>query len=369
MSDAPALSSLSRTELVMLGCLAGPESLTDDEIFAGLRELALPDSSHEQAQEAATATLLGLRGRGLVEARSKKLTGEGARALRSAFGLSRRPSWTVFRQRYFPAFVLGVKSAPDPKGKGAKVPAAVVKVLAGPLGVAGASSLNELCDSLIARLLGGGNEKMTLARIRALALAHCAGVPADGVAADVAARIVARSQSPSSEARATTPAPHAASPVLTPQHSPSARVPDGSRTAVAGPSSIAGEGNAYAPDKAAGAEDPPKPGEDLLAVVRETLPEIGQEGRFGSEKVFVSALWHKIEDRGRPAAPSLDHFKRWLVTANRNRWLTLARADVVGVMDPRQVRESEILDLGATFHFVLDPARNPAAPQGTSHVR
>lgn len=366
MSDAPALSSLSRTELVMLGCLAGPESLTDDEIAIGLRELALPDSSHEQARETATATLLGLRGRKLVDERSKKLTDEGARALRSAFGLSRRPSWTVFRQRYFPAFVLGVKPAPDPKGKGAKVPAAVVKVLAGPLGVVEASSLNELCDALIARLLGGGKEKMTLARIRALALAHCAKVPADGVAADVAARIVARSQSPSSGAQAATPAPRTSTPDLATHHAPSAVSPERSSTSA---SNIAGGSDASTPEKSARAEDPPRPSEDLLAVVRETLPEIGEEGRFGSEKVFVSALWHKIEDRGRPVAPSLDHFKRWLVTANRNRWLTLARADVVGVMDPRQVRESEIQDLGATFHFVLDPARNPAALQGRSHVR
>jgi len=99
------------------------------------------------------------------------------------------------------------------------------------------------------------------------------------------------------------------------------------------------------------------------------LPEIGAEGRYGSEKVFVSALWHRIEDRGRQAELSLEHFKRWLVTANRNHWLTLARADVVGAMDPKQVRESEIQDLGATFHFVLDPARNPAAQQERSHVR
>ncbi len=52
---------------------------------------------------------------------------------------------------------------------------------------------------------------------------------------------------------------------------------------------------------------------------------------------------------------SLDGFKRWLVSANSERQLDLARADLVGAMDRRLVAESEIEDLGSTFHFVLDP--------------
>ena len=37
--------------------------------------------------------------------------------------------------------------------------------------------------------------------------------------------------------------------------------------------------------------------------------------------------------------------------------LALARADLIGAMNPAQVNKSEIRDRGATFHFVLDPNR------------
>jgi hypothetical protein len=109
-------------------------------------------------------------------------------------------------------------------------------------------------------------------------------------------------------------------------------------------------------------------GENLLEVVREAIPQIGADGRFGPEKVFVSALWQRIEHGRRPADLSLDGFKRWLVTANRDGWLVLARADLVGAMDTRQVAESEIRDRGATFHFVLDAQRGTPSNGGV-HVR
>jgi hypothetical protein len=107
----------------------------------------------------------------------------------------------------------------------------------------------------------------------------------------------------------------------------------------------------------------------LLDVVRETIPRVGADGRYGSEKVFVSAIWRSIEQERRLADMSLDHFKRWLVGANRDGWLVLARADLVGAMDRKLVSESEIEDRGATFHFVLDQ-RNaaPVSRQG-SHAQ
>jgi hypothetical protein len=76
--------------------------------------------------------------------------------------------------------------------------------------------------------------------------------------------------------------------------------------------------------------------------------------------VFVSALWHRIERDNRLPDLSLDRFKSWLVTANREQLLDLARADLVGAMDPKLVKDSEIQDLGATFHFVVDRRANGA---------
>lgn len=88
-------------------------------------------------------------------------------------------------------------------------------------------------------------------------------------------------------------------------------------------------------------------------------------GRYASgEKVFISALWRAAQrdPRVQAAHLTLPQFKALLVDANRHRLLNLARADLVGAMDPEEVKTSEISDHGAEFHFVLDPAgwqRNP----------
>jgi hypothetical protein len=318
MPDTRALTPLSRTELVVLGCLAQSAPPDDAEIGDAVRELWLREDLPERAHRAAMEALAQLREHGFVDPH-RKLTDDGALALRSACGLKRRPAWSTFRQRLFPALVLGAPVAPVPKkGKG---PDQLARHLASRLGVSQASSLNELCDALLADELKMVPGAMTLARIRAHILALRAHRASRALRDDVAPR------------------------------------------PVAGPPDAASE-----PTDEVGVEPVQRPS-DLLTFVRETLPQIGDDGRYGSEKVFVSALWQRLERRGRPAELSLDHFKRWLVTANRNRWLTLARADVVGAMDPKQVRESEIQDLGATFHFVLDPARNPSAQQGRTHVR
>jgi hypothetical protein len=57
------------------------------------------------------------------------------------------------------------------------------------------------------------------------------------------------------------------------------------------------------------------------------------------------------------------------VRANRDGWLILVRADLVGAMDAKLVADSEIEDRGATFHFVLDPRWAAAASERRTHVR
>lgn len=94
---------------------------------------------------------------------------------------------------------------------------------------------------------------------------------------------------------------------------------------------------------------------ELLEAVQEAIPRIGPEGRFGPYKVFVSEIWRAIQDDPRARGLSLEQLKRWLLIANRDSDLTLARADLVGAMNRQQVAASEIEDRGATFHFVLDP--------------
>lgn len=76
-------------------------------------------------------------------------------------------------------------------------------------------------------------------------------------------------------------------------------------------------------------------------------------GRFGDNKVFISHLWRQLQDQPQIAPLGLDGFKQRLVEANRENLLTLSRADLVQVMDPADVRESETAYLNAVFHFVL----------------
>jgi hypothetical protein len=76
-------------------------------------------------------------------------------------------------------------------------------------------------------------------------------------------------------------------------------------------------------------------------------------GRFGDNKVFISHVWRQLFDQPQIAPLGLDRFKTKLLDANRAGRLTLSRADLVQVMDPADVRESETAYRNAVFHFIL----------------
>jgi CheY-like chemotaxis protein len=104
--------------------------------------------------------------------------------------------------------------------------------------------------------------------------------------------------------------------------------------------------------------------DEVGQLVNEVLPSIRAQdspsgggrtmGRFGMDKVFISAIWRTLAQDPRLRGMTLPQFKRRLVEANRARVLDLARADLVGAMDPSEVQTSEIEDMGSTFHFVID---------------
>ncbi|QRN97424.1 hypothetical protein JRI60_52270 [Archangium violaceum] len=73
-------------------------------------------------------------------------------------------------------------------------------------------------------------------------------------------------------------------------------------------------------------------------------------GRFGEDKIFISHVWRSLRDQ----LQGLDEksFKDRLIAANRERFLSLSRADLVEAMDPADVADSETRYLGATFHFI-----------------
>ena len=76
-------------------------------------------------------------------------------------------------------------------------------------------------------------------------------------------------------------------------------------------------------------------------------------GRFGDNKVFINHIWRQLRDEPRFATLGLAGFKEKLLEANRENLLTLSRADLVQVMEPADVRESETAYLNAVYHFIL----------------
>lgn len=95
----------------------------------------------------------------------------------------------------------------------------------------------------------------------------------------------------------------------------------------------------------------PMSSDRVIRLVNQAVIDMPKSGRFGPQKVFVSAIYDVV---GKAAGVSLPEFKRMLVDANRERKLDLARADLIGSMPASKVERSEISDMGATFHFVVD---------------
>ena len=91
---------------------------------------------------------------------------------------------------------------------------------------------------------------------------------------------------------------------------------------------------------------------DPAQVILDAVPRIGGDGRYGDRKVFIAAIYDRV---GARLGLTLDQLKRLILDLNRQRILTLARADLVAAMPPDMVRRSETSDRGASFHFVVDP--------------
>ncbi|HEY0476701.1 MAG TPA: hypothetical protein VGD37_04205 [Kofleriaceae bacterium] len=365
---------------------------------------------------------------------ARKLTDDGKRALRSAFNLSRTPTWAQIRDKHLPSLAVGLPPGSEIASKVCTENGLMAAVLGARLGVRDAFTPMAVCDALIAKALGMPAGKLSLDLIRAHVLAGglnghaqdapkpngkpysvrlakwiaCSAVGATGTAkqrrmaravarrwvcgeasplgaglveaAAVAAppeKVVAPSENPDVPAPPITvvhmpPPPPKVVTVAPPRTTELPAPPKSGRRTPAPPVgntpvTIAGSPRRVA--QTAPADDPPvqPPAPNLLEVVRETIPRVGAEGRFG-EKVYVSAIWRTIERDHKAGDLSLDHFKRWLVRANRDGWLVLARADLIAAMDARQVNESEINDRGATFHFVLDQRNGAAVSQREHHA-
>ncbi len=95
---------------------------------------------------------------------------------------------------------------------------------------------------------------------------------------------------------------------------------------------------------------------DFTAAVLAAASQVPAAGRFGADRVFISALWKQLGENRDALGPTFDDFKTRLLAANRALALALARADMPGAMDRAKVAASEVAHLNSTFHFVVLPA-------------
>lgn len=103
--------------------------------------------------------------------------------------------------------------------------------------------------------------------------------------------------------------------------------------------------------------------EDFAARVRRAAVRVprmmtkpaARGGWVGERRVFLAYVWRQLSADRHTGEPeySLDAFKAKALEANRARLLTLARADLVDLMNLEDVAESEVRYLGATFHFLV----------------
>lgn len=356
--------TLAPIELVVLARCSSPRAPTEKALAQAVREFALPSDSASRAVDEASRALAALRKRALVTQTKRTPTEPGYRALRTALSLSHVPSWKEVHTVHLPARALGL--AP---GSAAATEALhnagtmVASILSTELGLEPTRTVNDLCDSMIAEALGIPNGPLTLERLRTLVLARRAKVEPRGtptaLGAHAATRILGM--------QVASTAPGARGPTKVELSRALARRWIEQHAAATTPRPVHVQVSLPEPTSA----PPPKqpPGEALLSAVRDTLPKVGPDGRFGTEKVFVSAIWRDLERDQRISDLSLEKFKRWLVSANREGQLVLARADLVGAMDARLVADSEIEDQGATFHFVIDQRSQTQRAHQRPHAR
>ncbi len=368
MTTAHAQPSQSRLELVVLARFCAARPPKDEKIGQDVAQLLSSNAEQiaQQARNVVSKILPTLRNRALIHGR--KITDAGRRVLCAGLGVEQAPTWTDVRETHLAALGLGLKAGSAEAASVLKTQASIQRHLVRKqLGVKSDGSWDAMGDELIRNSFSIPYGRLSLEQIRVYALAGQSIKPLNTAAkrspAVVAANILEQILEPASGT--TLKNKKGLIPALGRRWlydigvDAVAAMPGPRATELLQQRAETKPSDTHASSATSS--------DTLLTLVRETIPRIGSDGRFGVEKVFVSALWRRIERDNRLPNLSLDRFKSWLVTANREQLLDLARADLVGAMDAKLVKESEIQDLGATFHFVVD-RRSNGAGQG-HHAR
>jgi hypothetical protein len=272
-----------------------------------------------------------LREAGLVEDGGFGLTEDGKARLRQTFGTD------TIRWRSAPRYLNAAALGLDPSDKKVRerlgnADGVAAAVLGSRHELDGATTLTAAVDQLSWKLLTGESGKLTLSKARNHLLARELGAPPRGNYDKTARRLAAKELG----AGGTDAAKLGASLTETwLQSATPAKEP--------------------APEPAEPEPEPARDGlQDFARRVNETARTV-DDGRWGSSKVYISAVWRALA--GDPVVESIGlvEFKRRLCEANREGLVALHRADLVGAMDQRELAESEASYLNATFHFVEAP--------------
>lgn len=93
---------------------------------------------------------------------------------------------------------------------------------------------------------------------------------------------------------------------------------------------------------------------DLKSFARDVLEcaRTCPTGQWGSNKVFISHVWRYFQKIHTEWQLDESSFKKKLTEANHHQYITLSHADMVGIMNHADVRESATPYLNDCFHFI-----------------
>ncbi len=321
-SPRPAAPAGPLADLILARLLPAKASVAPKKLRDDVGSTVRPAPPAERFGE----ILTDLRGSGLVTAKGQQLTAAGRTRALAYLGITELPTkanWGTVKAKYLVPKALGLSASSEEDAKtfgDAKklAPLLLKRTLGLPVGTG--SSLNDVFEAIACRVLGYPDH----AKLKAL-LPHLLG---KAIGSDE-------------------PVDMTGAPDLVPRvllHAPKGGL-EGLR--------------AVALARLTSADTRPAPADpepfDLEAFAHTVLKvaRTSPTGWFGDNKVFIGHVWRQVADEPRFAPLGLTGFKEKLIEAHRDNRLTLSRADLVQVMDPADVRESETAHLNAVFHFIL----------------
>lgn len=266
--------------------------------------------------------LARLRAQGSIELERLVLTARGKARLLAALRLRALPgvaSWAQFKSRYLPRLFLESLD-----GQGDATPSCAAVVLAERLGVActAHSTPRQVVDLWLAKKLGV--DALSLEQLRNVLLAKELQVPRRKRSIETLHLGIAH-LSGASDARSATVVSALATRWL----------------------------RAEPAERQAQSDARPAAGELGEFVQRVQAAAASQRVRsYGDNKVFIGSVWQVLSADAEIAKLGEAGFKSRLLEAHRCGALVLGRADLVGAMDARDVRASEIHHHNATYHFI-----------------